>query len=224
MGNIKLDDILRVKKPGDEWYAIEAPEQLHFWVTPWDKKLFSDNKLAIAGVKMEASAKAGGSNVIRYSNKKPLRLKCGVEITSGQFGTTTTTKGIFKYRTDGIIELNEAMKELTVMSGLKTWTVKQLEVYNPKEGATMNFEIYDPDANGGSLYLYRVHRNGRSRLYHEILVSEQNELLKNFKNNIAHCTAVKIEARIAHACAIKRKLKKDQVKTRKKTNGQTTKR
>ena len=217
MSKTKLEDILRNKNAGDEWYAIEAPEELRCWIQEhrWKADIFRDNGLSLAGIKVESSDQTGKLSVDRYTPKNPMRLKCGAEIYKGQFGTTTTKKMIAKFRTDGVIEMNEVMNELCDFTGLTSWDIKQLEVYNSDKGATIEFEVHDPDSNGKLLYVYAVHRNGSRRFYHEVLISEQQELLNSFQNRFAHCTAGKFNL-MGHTCALRKKTPKKQIKRRKK--------
>jgi len=218
MGNIKLKDVLKIKRPGDEWYALEAPEQLHFWTKThkWHGDIFRENKLAIVAIKIESKKQTGKGSVDKWKWKNPMRLKCGVELT-GQFGTIATKKAIFEGRLDSIIELNEVMLELCELTGFTVWEVKRLEVYHARKGAGVKFSRHNPDGTGTSLYVAKVFRDSNERWYHQVVINEQQEILGNFKNNVAHCTASEFVG-IDFSCAIEKKIKKKQIKMKKSTS------
>lgn len=215
MSNTKLADVVKNKKPGDEWYTYEAPEELRFWAagSPWPKKIFDLNGLSLASVWAEAIERAGTASVVKYTQKNPLRLDCGVEV-EGQLGTSLQKKGIVRFRVDGIIELNQAMKELSEASGHETWEIKGFEVYNDRKGASVSFKIFDPDTNGTSLFAYAYFRDGHRRLFPDVLQSEQKEILGDFQNRLAHCTAIQLQG-LGPSCALRHKVKKRQIKLRK---------
>jgi len=215
MSKIRLKDVLESKGPGDEWYTYEAPEELRYWTkgSPWDKKIFNSNGLALVSVWAESIERAGTASVVKYTRKNPLRLDCGVEV-EGQLGTALQKKGIARFRVDDVIELNTAMKELSEASGHETWEIRGFGVYNARRGVDVVFKIFDPDTNGTSLFAHSYTRDGHRRLFPDVLQGEQRDILGNFQERLAHCTHVETRG-MGPSCALRKKVKKKQIKLRK---------
>ena len=212
MPEFDLHDILRSKKPGDEWYTFMCPEEFHFWVkkSPWDKNAFEKYGVCVVAIDVAAILKAQ-KNVIKYNHKAPLVLKNGYDVEHGYISNTITKNARFRFRIDSSIETNEILKGLSEIVETDMFSVKRLYVYNKKEGAELQFNIHNPDGNGSSLYFYRMKKIGRDVLYPDIGLNELLRVIAGFKDTMAHCSAEKVE-QMKHGCALKKMDKKKRSK------------
>ena len=208
MGIYRLTDILKNKSIGEEWYCYEAPEETHFWSSSshWKEGLFKKCGLSLASVSVQAITKID-TNINRFKKSAPMRLPCGVEIESGYFKTELKKEARCRFRVDCIPDLNMIMTDLSKETGLSFWEIKTLSVYNSLKGAEILFAKHNPDSVGVSLYLRRVDTASGSRLYPEISLHEQMELLGKFQNKLAHCTAIEFKSK-GHGCSLEKRTKK----------------
>jgi len=212
---IKLKELLKTKKPDDEWYSVHAPEEVRVWTTrkPWKKGTFSKKgvrALAVAVFGQIETSEAQES----FTMKSPLVLNCGVELT-GKVRSRQYVNVSLKGRVDDCMEINRVMKELSSRMGIKNWEVRKLTVYNPNEAVDVEFELHNPDGHGSGLYLFRVCKGKVARIYPNIMLSDQLKYVDRFYENIAHCRAKQIVETV-HGCALEKKKPKRQIKRRKK--------
>jgi len=214
MSQIKLTDILKNKKQGDEWYTFQVPEELHYWTMkrPWSKGSFKKYGVRLAGLTVKASL-PGDPSKSSYTARNPFLLESGGEISRGFLSTTISKTASFTFRADDSIDASQILTELSKKVALETWEVKKLEVYNSDKGYDLIFQRHNPDGNGPSLYFYRAINVGSNRLYPEISLHEQQQLLAKFVERQAHCTAEK-PTDLVHGCGLK-KIKKNQIRKRK---------
>ena len=200
----------------EEYYTHQAPEELHAWVLdhPWPRGIFRGYGVKLLSVKVRGSTESGAF-CEKYDNRTPLKLRCGVPIIKGQFGMGQKAMAIFEIRAADSEELKEALTELHEKTGIATWLVEKLKVYVPKKAAELTYTRINPDTHGVSLYLNTVDRNGRSKEWKSVSLHEQKELIGEFWDKLAHCTDVQ-ETKIRKACAVQSKIKKRQIKLRKK--------
>lgn len=207
---VKLKELLKTKKPGDEWYSLHAPEEVRMWVStkPWKKGTFSKRGVRLLAVSFNSWSE-GASNKETFTFKAPLNLKCGVELT-GNYKTRQTVSANLKCRVDDVVEFNAVMKELSSKTSMHTWEINKINVYNPKESVEIEFSIHNPDSNGSGLYLYRVIREKTSTIYPNIALSDQMRYVDKFYENLAHCTANQV-TEMVHACGLEKKIPKKQI-------------
>lgn len=218
MSNIRLTDILKNKKEGEQWYCLEAPEYVRVWLNnnPWDKGIFNNKGVSPVSISVSSDAIVAFDEQ-KFNYKSQLKLNCGVEITSGKIKTRQRKSAIFKIRIDSCIEFNEVMKELSEKTGLKSWDINAIKIYNPNEGMFTSFKLHNPDGNGTGMFTYRFTKEKFSRLYPDVVIADQKRFVNKFYNNIAHCMASKPEG-LVHSCALenKKKITKKQTILRKK--------
>lgn len=215
MSNVRLKDVLKNKKHGEEWYTLMAPEELHKWLLkkPWDPDCFSKKGVHLLGASVSAADEPKPTRT-KLTKKKPWNLPNGITVDSGYTQSSTKKTAGFRFRADSSVEFSEIMTELSERTGLDIWNVNTLEINNNTLGDVVEFKIFNPDGNGASLYLHRVISNGNSRLYPDVLLSRQIEVVGNFYDKKAHCTCTEITEKI-HACAIEYGIKSKQIKLRK---------
>jgi hypothetical protein len=211
MSKYRLTDVLMGKKEGDEWYCLAAPEETRMWLkkNPWDRETFSKHGITPVSLKIE-SGEVSAVQIDKFSYKNPLILKSGLDITKGQIKTRQYKSAQFEIRVDSCIEFNEIMKELSQKTGLETWEVKKIVIYNKDVGVSTEFKLHNPNGTGTGLYTHRFEKEKTSRLYPEVMISDQMLYVKTFYDTMAHCAACKNEELI-HACAIEKKITKKQV-------------
>jgi len=218
VSNIRLTDLLKSKKVGDSWYSFEAPEQFHFWTLrhPWPLGCFRPYAVGLLAVRVTAIGSGGEATKQAYTRKSPLRLLCRVEVYAGYYKVIQTKACSFTFRVGDTDELEDALKELSEKTGLNTWQIEKMLILG-KRGAEIEFRRHDPDSNGTALYLYRMVKDGDSRLYPDITLHEQEREVGKFRSRLAHCTAKKIETQV-YSCALTNKVKPSQIKVRKKAS------
>lgn len=192
-----------MKQNKKEEFCISAPEEVKFWSlkNKWKDSIFKEKRLNIDSVRIKSARSTGSQNVQRYTSKRPLILGCGIEIFSGQYGTTPQNlAGSFAFRIDSVIETNSAIAELSKITGLETWQVVKLEISNNDKGATLYYEMHNPDGTGADLYLARVNFGDIIKNWNEISMFEQQALCNNFYPGIAACT---FEMKPVRACKVK---------------------
>lgn len=211
---VKLKELLKTKKPGEEWYSLHAPEELRIWQKskPWKKGSFSKRGVKFFSASFHASKQMSSIHQV-YTVKSPMVLDCGELY--GDYKTIQTKSATFKGRFDNCVDFNTYMKELCEKTQLDVWEIKKLNIYNPKESVEIEFTIHNPDGHGVGLYLYRIIYDKASRMYPNIMLSEQMKCVDRFYENLAHCTADEITMKI-HACGLEKKIPKKQIKTKKK--------
>lgn len=212
---VKLKEMLKIKKPGDEWYSLHAPEELRIWQKskPWKKGSFSDRGVKLLSVSFRAYSETSDTRE-KFSLKTPMVLKGGGEL-FGDYRIRQIKSASLKGRFDDCTDFNVNMKELCKKTGLDFWEISKLSVYNPKVAVEVEFAIHNPDGSGASLYLYRIIKEKTSRLYPTIMLSDQLKYVDRFYENLAHCTADEV-TNLVHACGLKKKRPKKQIKTKKK--------
>lgn len=211
MSNYRLTDILKSKTEGAEWYCLEAPEETRVWVSgsPWDNDIFKKAGISPVVIQVSSDMVVGDKKDV-FSYKAPLVLSCGVDVPKGFIKTRTNKSASFTIRIDSCIELNQIMDELSKKTGLTSWDVKKLKVYNADDGVFVEFALHNPDGNGTGLFTYRFEIGKSSRLYPDVVIADQQRYVKKFYNNLAHCTAAKSDS-LVHSCALKKKVKKKQI-------------
>ena len=216
MSRYKLTDILAGKDPGDEWFCLAAPERVWVWMkkSPWPKTLMDKLGVNIVAIKV-TSHHISDTSPRKFTKKAPLALNCGVDILKGYIKTTQTKAANFVLRVDSIVELNQAMLELSTMTGFDSWDIQFVEIYNKEHGVATVFSFHNPDGNGTGLYTHRFEINNSWRLYPEVLLSDHVLYIGGFYNTRAHCTAKEIQG-VGHGCAIEAGIKSKQVVRRKK--------
>jgi hypothetical protein len=217
MSKLRLKDILGRIESGADYYCYEAPEEFHFWTSkhPWPAGAFKDYGVSLLSLKVLA-AELGDSTRHTFNKKNPLRLDCGHEINKGSWQTQQTKVARFSIRADGASEVQDIMTELCTKTGLQSWEVLELQIYNSGRGAIIEFRKHNPNSSKALLYFWRVDVDNTSRLYPDVSLHEQQELIGGFQDRLAHCTIVKVEDDIAD-CAIKQKVKPRQVIRRRLT-------
>ena len=206
MPQAKLSEILKHKKPGENWYSYLAPEEYHFWdlKNPWNSKKFKKYNVQIRSVSVKGVKQRDDNskdNLIRKNN--PLHLDNGVTIYWGSETESSLFTYFYKIRIDGMIELNECLALLAEKKGIKQWETKTIEVINPKEGAICHFKRHNPDGNGVNLYLYRAEVGKDSWLYPDLLLATQELYCGNFRQYFAACKCLEQKVKM-HGCVLDR--------------------
>jgi len=212
---VKLKELLKFKKSGDEWYSLHAPEELRIWQKskPWKKGSFSKRGVRLVSVSFR-SYKEISDVCQRFTLKSPMSLESGGDL-YGDYRTRQTKSASLKGRFDDCTDFNRHMKELCVKTELDVWEIHKINVYNPVQAVEIEFTIHNPDGNGAGLYLYRVIKEKTSRMYPTIMLSDQLKYVDMFYENLAHCTADEVTSMV-HACGLTKKKPKKQIKTKKK--------
>lgn len=218
MSNIRLKDLLKNKKEGEQWYCLEAPEDVRVWINkhPWDKDTFRERGVSVVAISVKSDAIVAFDEQ-KFNYKSQLKLDCGVEITNGKIKTRQRKSSMFNIRVDSCVEFNEVMEELSKKTGLDSWDINKIKIYNDKEAIFTSFKLHNPDGNGTGMFTHRFTKDKFSRLYPDVVIADQKRFVGNFYNNIAHCTAAKPEG-LVHSCALenKKKIKKRQTILRKR--------
>lgn len=201
MSNLSLDDLVKMKKSGEKWYAIEAPEEIRFWHEDcgWPGDFFERHNVLISSIRVRG-AHVANTQTLRISKKRPLTLPSGFVIDEGQVTTGAGTSVRALCRVDSTKEANLVLGELSNQYEISQWEIYQMRIFS--KNAQIHYEKHNPDGNGTSLYLYRVVEDNDSRLYPQILYSHQEYLVGKFRGKIAHCSAVLTSA-LERSCAIK---------------------
>jgi hypothetical protein len=218
MSKYSLKDILKNKKPGDEWYTLAAPEEILYWDLrkPWEKDFFKNRGVTPLSISFRTPTadKIEDFDKKKYNGRNPLRFKCGVEMVG--FVKTTTKKEVQgTVRIDSAIELNNFMEELCSKYGIGRWEIFNICVYNSQEGVESVFKIHNPDGHGPGFFLFRIFKGKDSRLYPDIALNDQYRYVAKFYSNLSHCTAVERKD-VAHGCALEKKITKKQIVRRSK--------
>jgi len=210
MSRYKLSDILKNKNPGDEWYTLEAPEEVRIWQMehPWEANFFRERRVSPLSISVRSREKSS-TNTQKFTEKVPMKMKCGIDVT-GRLVTKQIKSFHGKARVDSCVEINEFLKELSEKTGLSFWETFNLRIYNPKHAVEIEFKILNPDGHGAGLFLNRIYKGKMSKLYPEIYLSDQQLYVADFYSNLSHCTAVKHQT-VGHGCAIEKKIKKKQI-------------
>jgi len=217
MSSLTLKDLLATKEEGDVWYSYQAPEQFHMWTSkyPWTIGAFREYGLALLSIRVRGSLLISETVNNRFSAKSPLRLDCGIQISSGYEKVTQNREASYYFRTADVAEVAEGLSEISKKTGIHAWEITGLSVYNSKKGAELKYSRHNPNGTGRSLYLYRVETDGKSRLYPDVSIHEMQHLIGNFQGNSVHCTVRNcpvIDCGVKH----KKEAKPTQIKLRKK--------
>ncbi len=218
MSGFKLDDILKQKQEGDEWYSFQMPEEFHIWTlsNEWKGGVFKKYNLKISTLSVSGAIEIGKAEV-KYNHRAPLILDCGIDIRKGQTTTSTTHKASFgPLNADSAVEVNEILKELSHKYKIPIWTIRTMRVYVP-DGRELHFKIHSPNGTGSSLYFWRLKDGDRDILYSDVSLNEQQNLTSLTHMTLAHCTAVKQEG-LGHACKLLQMKAKEIKKSRNKTS------
>lgn len=210
MGNYTLQDILKNKKEGDEWYTLLAPEEARFWKLkkPWPESYFRN--LGVSPVCLSVRSHVPEiTDKKKYSSKEPLVLPCGVEFVGEE--TTKQSKKIHgKLRVDSGVELNIALTELSNATGYTQWEVYDIHIYNATEGVESQFKMHNPDGHGAQFVLFRTWKDKITKLYPEILLETQRRYVGGFQSHVSHCTQTETKQMIP-SCGIEKKITKKQI-------------
>jgi hypothetical protein len=168
------DDVIADKVEGDEFYSIEAPEEIHYWMNHahWKSDAFRKYNMEISSINFIGSQTSGFENKEEFRGENKLRLKCGVLVADGTYETTPPKiKGNFILKPDNAYEINKAMAEISQKTGLNTWKTQNITVYNPKKAAMCHFQRFNPNGIGASLYLKHITKNNEKKIYSAVLLS-----------------------------------------------------
>ena len=200
-----LKEVLQHKNKGDEWFSYLCPEEFHTWEygKHWDYNKWKNYEVSILSIAVQSSEDVPGTkNLTKFTSKSPMYLeKSGIEIIEGHIGTKVKRMGSARFRVDGIIELNQIMKELSQKSNISFWWINSIEVSNKKTGGICRFQRHNPDGHGVSLFFYRLRVDKMSRLYPDISKSDQEYYLGKFKQHFARCVCDEKKTKF-HGCAI----------------------
>lgn len=207
----KIRDLKVAKGDNEKWYCYQVPEEFHFWMPehPW-KEI---EKYNVRPIKIKVSGRASTNNVVptKFTEKRPLLLKCGVSAT-GQHTIAQSQSVHFEIRVDGTREINTVLDELSKKYKITQFTVEQLQVSNPYN-ILLHAERHNPDTNGTSLYIVKFFIDGNEKYYLNVSLGKMTEYVGEFKNCIAQCANT---YDLVPVCAIQHKVKGNQAKLRKK--------
>lgn len=207
----KLTTILQHKNKGDQWYSFLAPEDCHYWdfKYPWNLKQFRAYEVELFSVTVGSNETVPNTkNRITYSLRHPLYLnKTGIEIASGFSETKTKRSGRYKIHCDSIIELNDALKELSEITEIHFWEVKKIRISNKSAEGISLFQRHNPDGHGVNLYFYKQTIGKQEWLYPDISFSDQEYYVGKFKQYFAACTCDERLQKF-HGCTVKKESRK----------------
>lgn len=161
---------------------------------------------------MVKSSSSLGKEELKITAKRPYTLSKGVDIKSGNISARTTKRASLLVRADSVLEFNEIMEEVSFKTSMNVWAINRLHVYNPQEGAELFFLQFNPNGIGSFLYLFHFEKAERKGYFFEISINDQQRLVGNFQDNLAHCT---LQTTLAPACALKKKVKSKEIRLRK---------
>lgn len=201
-----LPEILQNKSVGDTWFSYLAPEEFHVWQAPWSPKKFKNYGVQILSVGVVANETVKGTkNETVYSNKNQLYLSnTGISINRGKTSTKQKRSGSFKFRVDSIVEFNAAMEEVVLLTEIKFWQLKNLEITNPRTGGICEFRRHNPDGNGTNFYFWKLELDKASTLYPYVNITDQEHYLGDFKQFFAACVCTEALLK-SHGCVLKKK-------------------
>lgn len=208
----KLNDLLKSKPAGSEWFTIQAPEELRVWTTknPWKDEFEKEYNVKLDSVEVSTVIDIGKGirNRESFSKKTPL-IVCGRKIVNGFISTTMTKKARFTVIADSIREFSAIMQKLSAIVEASSWSVSKIKIFS--DGKVVEFRKHDPDGNGIDLFLYSVGTGKERMLYPNIPYNVQQNLCKGFIERFAHCTA-SVEKIPVHGCSLKKRIHKEQLK------------
>jgi len=210
----RLSNVLDTKKPGEEWYSIQAPEELHTWniKNPWKEDFYKEYGVYLFGAKFRTDIDVKKFPPERYTKKSPLLLSSGSKVEQGQVKTRMVTTASFFIRADTAKELSRSMTEISKNFNASIWFTKN--IYILSQDRKVEFKYHNPDGHGASLMFWAEHHGTNHRLYPDVALHWQQELCKGFIERVSHCTAG-IEEVPVHACALEAKIKHAQIRKRK---------
>ncbi|MBW2637222.1 MAG: hypothetical protein JRC86_06835 [Deltaproteobacteria bacterium] len=210
-----LEDVLSKKKIGDEWFCVEAPEELHFWTktAPWQKDSFKKYGVSLASISVQGDIKADNRDE-KYSLKNRIILGPGVEVIRGSFKSIIKVTASLTMRADGALEVSEAIQDFCKKTGsdLVVWKINHLHVF--RKNIEVQFARHNPDGTGPSLYLNRVIDGVRNRFYPDITYNSQMNYVGKFSARFAKCEFMpsdKLEKKCSVEQAKKRRLRKKSI-------------
>lgn len=200
---IKIGDLLKQKKPGDEWYTVEAPEEFHVWQrkSPWKAACFREYGAAVLGVRFVGRA-GPGSSIEKFTRLEPLRLANGEVIESGHLSNYQSKKCGVYFRVDDVAHLNATMIALSDQTEIVFWETQRLDVYMSKIGSELLFRVFNPNGVKCSLFLERATINGDDRPYPLVPLPELRKAVGGFEKDMAFCVA-ELDEGVRPGCAIK---------------------
>lgn len=213
MSNFSLQDVLAQKKEGEEWYSFQLPEEFHMWTltNQWKNGAFKKYDMKISKLSISGEIESHKSE-IKFNQRAPLFLDCGVDLRKGNAVTKTTSTASFGlFNADSAVEINEILEELSRKYGIQVWTIKTIWLYT-SNGRELNFKRHNPNGTGVSLYFFKLKDLEREVLYPDVSLNEQQQLVNLMKLTLAHCTAVE-RKEMVHGCAIEVMKKKKKGKT-----------
>lgn len=207
MPGYSKDELAKLKKKG-EWYTVKVLEEYRYWnrKRPWDKEFFRKHNLNIIAFSAKPSEITGENNMRTFTKKAPMRLKCGINVTSGRMGVTTQSRvaSLNNVRVDDVFELNQVMDDASELTGLDFWEISKLEIHNYKLGPIITFSLFNPDGTGTALYLETVENGDAKRTYFDVPPYEQQKLCDHIQEKIANCVLVN---RLVPKCGLQEYIK-----------------
>ena len=211
---LKVDALVAELGTNKDYYCFKVPEEYHRWSlkNQWNS-MKKEYDVDLMSIKVRESESTGKSSSLSHPKKNPRRLDCVIEVV-GKEKVTGTRIYIWKFRVDGTTEANEVLTELCNKDNVDSFDIKELEVYNRKKGAILHCEKHNPDSNMESLYIVGFSVDNKQKLYPEVALGTQQEYIGDFQDDTAHCCQVE---GLVKACALKKQVKKTQIKIRKKS-------
>ena len=214
MSGITLKDILERKKEGDDWYSFQLPEELHMWTlsNQWKNEAFKKYNIKPSKISIWGEFESNKTEM-KYTQRGPLFLKCGVDIRSGKtVSTTKATASFGPINIDSAVEVNQILEELSQKTGIAIWVIKSMWLYT-YDKRELNFRKHNPNGTGASLYFYRLTDADRNVLYPLVSLHEQQGLVDSMNITLAHCKLV-VRQEKGPACGILKMKKKSKTSTK----------
>jgi hypothetical protein len=191
MKKFSMKDLIRLKKAGDGWCTPKAPEEFHTWhpKKPWRMEDFKKYGAAIVAVRLSASIQPNHERD-EWTPKAPLFINncqfTGAQTISQNISTTLYIRVTSALAVKEHIEAYQASMEFYP----KSWTVKELEVYIPNRGNTLQFGVFNPNGLGPSLYMWHLKNDDYSRRFDELTRFDIDNHIGRFFEEYAHCKLI----------------------------------
>ena len=204
---IKKDDPTQPKRKVIEtFFAISAPENLFVWSArnPWTFEDFIDCGYRIEQINFVGDATTK-SDQITWKKAKPKILPSRKRIYKGNSVTKLTTSASFSLQPDTFDEFSEILNELSEEYKISTWQIQSMVLYDTNRAMKLHFKRFDPDGEGTKLYCEKY----GERLYKEVPVAEQQNILGHFGDYLAGCEIAEEISKVTR-CVIRRRLREGQ--------------
>jgi hypothetical protein len=204
MGGVKLKDVLKGKKVGDEWFSIVAEEGTHVWTLKngWRDDFRKDFGVGLISVTFRGELiEEIKKECRRYNKRAPYYLDDGTMIKQGTVKSKKVKTFTVALEVGSHREVNRYMEEISLNEGITAWDTKQIVISS--NDCELLYKVHNPNGTGAVLSFYRLKDGPNESFYPDVLYNTQVNLAKGFCERVVHCTAIPPDKDdLVHGCAI----------------------